>query len=432
MEELGVIRKADEPTEWVSSLVVVQKPNSKVRVCLDPRDLNKAVQREHYPMKTVEEVAAELSDAKVFSVLDATSGFWYIKLDEASTQLLTFNSPFGRYQYVRMPFGIKSAPEIFQKKMTQAFEDLNGVKTIADDIPIWRKNKDENNFRLQQVLERSRKVGLKLNRSKMKIMTSQVPYIGHLLTANGLKPDPSKVRAVQQMPSPADKPALLRFFGIVNYMNKFIPNLTDLIQPLRELLQKDVEWLWSERQEIAFQAVKGKLTSDAVLQYYDVEKPTTISVDASFYGLGACLLQEGRPVCYASRSLNTAERNYAQIEKELLAIVYGCTKFHQHVYGKKVRVETEHKPLEPLFKKPLFQAPHRLQRMMLRLQRYDLLVEYKPGKNLYIADTLSRAPEGQCETVANSKDEFDVLIIENLPVSKEKLELFKEETRSQY
>ena len=173
MEKLGVIHKAEEPTEWVSSLVVLEKPNGKVRLCLDPRDLNKANQREHYPiaMKTVEEVAAELSDAKVFSVLDATSGFWHIKLDEISSELLAFNTPFGRYQYLRMPFGINSAPEIFQKRMTQAFEDLSGVKTIADDILVWGRSEAEHNHRLEQVLERSRKVGLKLNRSKMKIMT---------------------------------------------------------------------------------------------------------------------------------------------------------------------------------------------------------------------------------------------------------------------
>ena len=163
IEALGVIHKADEPTEWVSSLVIVQKPNGKVCVCLDSRDLNKAIQREHYPMKTVEEVAAEPSEAKVFSVLDATSGFWHIKLDEASTQLLTLYTPFGRYQYLRMPFAINSAPEVFQTKMTQAFKDLSGVKTIADDILIWGKDEDEHNFRLEQVLKRSRKVGLKLN-----------------------------------------------------------------------------------------------------------------------------------------------------------------------------------------------------------------------------------------------------------------------------
>ena len=157
-------------------------PNCLHRLCLDPRDLNKAIQREHYPMKTVEEVAAELSDAKVFSVLDATSWFWHIKLDEKSSELLTFNTPFGRYQYLRMPFGINSAPEIFQKKMTQPFEDLSGVKTIADNILVWGRSEAEHNHRLEQVLKRSRKVGLKLNRSKMKIMTTEVPYIGHVLT----------------------------------------------------------------------------------------------------------------------------------------------------------------------------------------------------------------------------------------------------------
>ena len=252
--------------------------------------------------------------------------------------------------------------------MTEAFEDLSGVKTIADDILVWDRSEAEHNHRLERlrVLERSRKVGLKLNRSKMKIVAAEVPYIGHVLTSNGLKPDPKKMHAVEGMPSPEDKPALLRFLGMVNYMSKFITNLADLTQPLRELLHKDVEWHWSERQEKAFQAIKERLTSDATLQYYDVEKSTTVSVDASSYGLGACLLQEGRLVCYASRSLNSVERNYAKIEKELLAIVYGCTKFHQYVYGKKVKVQTDHKPLEALFKKTLFQVPQRLQRMMLK------------------------------------------------------------------
>ena len=147
-----------------------------------------------------------------------------------------------------------------------------------------------------------------------------------------------------------------------------------------------------ERKEKSFQAIEDNLTRDAVLQYYDDYKPMTVSVDTSSYGLGAGLMQEGQPVCYASQSLNSAERNYAQIEKDLLAIVYEYTKFHQYVYGRKVRVETDHKPLEPLFKKPLFQAPQRLQQKMLRLQRHDLRVEYEPGKNLYITDTLSCAP----------------------------------------
>ena len=137
------------PRNQLNGLVVVEKPNGKVRLCLDPRDLNKAIQREQYLMKTVEEAADELSDAKVFSVLDATSGFWHIKLDEKSSELLTFNTPFGRYQYLRMPFCINSAPGIFQKRMTQAFEELSGVKTFADDILVWGGSEAERNHRLE-------------------------------------------------------------------------------------------------------------------------------------------------------------------------------------------------------------------------------------------------------------------------------------------
>ena len=203
---------------------------------------------------------------------------------------------------------------------------------------------------------------------------------------------------------------------MVNYVSKFIHNLANLTQSLRELLHKEVEWHGSERQEKALQAIKEKLTRDATLQYYDVEKPLTVSVDASSHGLGACLLQEGRPVRYASNSLTSAEKNYPQIEKELLAIVYGCTKFYQYVYDKKVNDQTDHRLLEALFKKPLFQAPQRLQRMMLRLQHYDLQVEYEPGKNLLIADTPSRAPEVSNETTAKKKNEFEVLTLENLSV----------------
>ena len=152
-----------------------------MRVCLSPRDLNKAIQREHYLMTTVQEIAAELSEAKLFSVLDATSGLWHNQLDQSITQPLTFNTPFGQYQ--RMPFGINSAHKIFQNRMTQAFEDLKGVKTIADDILVRGQNEIEHNRRLAQVLERSRKVGLKLNRNKMKVVLTEVPYIGHISTS---------------------------------------------------------------------------------------------------------------------------------------------------------------------------------------------------------------------------------------------------------
>ncbi|KAK3702003.1 hypothetical protein QZH41_007698 [Actinostola sp. cb2023] len=187
------------------------------------------------------------------------------------------------------------------------------------------------------------------------------------------------------MKVPTDIKELQRFMGMVNYLGKFLPNLSNSTQALRELLQKETAWHWDERHDHAFQDIKVKVTDPHILKYYDVNKPVTVSVDASSYGLGACLLQEGHPTSYASRSLNDAEKNYAQIEKELLAVVYGCTKYHQYIYGKQVEVETDHKPLEYLFKKTLTMAPPRLQRMMLQLQKYDLLVGYKPERTVQTA-----------------------------------------------
>lgn len=423
METIGAITKVTEATEWVNSIVVVEKRNGNVRVCLDPRDLNKAIKREHYPMKTVEEIAAQLSGATVFSTLDASSGFWHIKLDEESSKLTTFNTPFGRYRFLRLPFGINSAPEVFQRRMTQAFEDIDGAEAIVDDILIWGKDIEEHNQRLKQVLRRARDINLKLNKEKSKIQTDSVTYIGHVTTSDGIKPDPVKVKAIHEIETPQDKKELLRFMGMVNYLAKFIPRLSDITQPLRELLKKDTEWHWDERHETSFNDVKRSLEDDAVLKYYDVNKSVTLSVDSSSYGLGACLLQDEQPVSYASRSLNSSEQNYAQIEKELLAIVYGCQKYHQYIYGKPVTIETDHKPLEYLFRKPLTAAPPRLQRMMLSVQKYDLSVTYKPGKTLVIADTLSRAPSK--ETELSVDDKFCVHTVENLPISTPKLAQFK-------
>ena len=245
--------------------------------------------------------------------------------------------------------------------MTQTFEDIDGCKTIADDILIWGRDTQEHDQRLRQVLQHSRDVNLKLNEEKSKIGTTEVSFIGHLLTSKGVKPDPKKVQAITDMQAPKDKPELQRFLGMVNYLAKFIGNLSDVSQPLRELLQKDVEWHWEEKHEHAFTEIKRRVTNEQLLQYYDVKKPVTLSVDSSSYGLGACLLQDGQPVSYASRSLNQSEKNYAQIEKELLAIVFGCQKYHQYIYSKTTTVLTDHKPLEFLFKKPLSCVPPRLQ-----------------------------------------------------------------------
>ena len=428
MEAEGVIEKVDQPTDWVNSMVTVIKPH-KTRICLDPRNLNEAIKREHFPLPTIEEVTARMPNAKVFSVLDAKSGFWQIPLDESSSLFCTFNTPHGRYKFKRLPFGIKSAPEVFQKHMKQLLEGLDGVDVIMDDIPVWGEDILQHDERLTELLHRLRAIGLKLNKDKCKIGLTEIPYIGHLLSEQGVKPDPSKVDAILNMPCPTDKQDLQRFMGMIAYLSKFIPNMAEESAPLRRLLEKNVQWHWSEEHTKSLNTLKTLLTKAPVLKYYAINEPLVLSVDASSEGLGAVLLQNQQPVAYASKPLTECQKRYAQIEKELLAILHGCEHFHQYIYGRTVVVETNHKPLEAIVTKPRYRAPIRLQRMLLRLQQYDISVVHKPGKQMHIADALSRATKPTEASQADEKasdDIFHVHII--LPATEEKLDQIRKAT----
>lgn len=390
MERLGVIIKQDKPTSWVNSMVTVVKPNGKLRICIDPKDLNKAICREHYPLKTIEEITAEMTNAKVFTKLDAVSGFWQIALDDESTKLCTFNSPFGRYSFTRLPFGVKSASEVYQKKVADMVQDLEGCESIIDDILIWGKDREQHDIRLKRVMDRIRENNMKLSSEKCEFRKSSITYVGHTLTDKGLQPDIEKVRAVQNMKPPTNKQEVQTFMGFITYLGKFLPNLSEVSAPLRSLTEKDVHWHWDAEQESSFQKLKLLVTESPILRYYDPNKPLTLTVDASSTGLGAALVQEGQPIAYASRALTKSQKNYAQIEKETLAISFGCAKFHQYIYGRHVLVESDHKPLQSIFVKPLYKAPQRLQNLLLSLQKYDIEVKYKPGKTMFLADALSR------------------------------------------
>ena len=392
MEELEVVKPVDEPTDWVNSLVVVEKPKTgALRVCLDPKALNKAVKRQHYPIPTFDDVTSKVHGAKYFSILDAKSGYWMVQLDEPSSKLCTFNTPFGRYRFLRLPFGVHSAQEVFQKKMEEVFEGLDGVEVIVDDVLIYGDTPEEHDQRLIAALERCRQRGVKLNMDKCRIKVQSVGYFGNVLTDEGVRPDPKKVSAINEMKAPNCKADLQTVLGMANYMSRFIPNLAEVSAPMRELVKNDSEFIWDKAQEKSFQEMKSLIARDTTLAYYDPKSELTLQVDASQKGLGAAIMQHGRPIAFASKSLTETEQNYAQIEKEMYAITFGCERFHQYVYGRKVTVETDHKPLEAINKKPLSAAPARLQRMMLRVQKYDQLnIVFKPGKQIPVADTLSR------------------------------------------
>lgn len=425
MEKAGIIVKVTEPTDWVNALVVVEKPRTgKLRVCLDPRDLNKVIKRPHYPLPTLEDITPKLAGAQFFSVLDAKSGYWAIKLSEESSKLTTFNTVVGRYRFLCLPFGLISAQDEFQRKIDETYEGLDGVAAIVDDILVFGKTKEEHDANLRAVLTRTREKGIRLNPDKSMICVPEVSYFGHKLTREGIKPDPEKISAIRDMSPPKNKSELETILGMVNYLSRFAPNLSEINAPIRLLLKQNNEFVWDETQTQAFEKMKELITREPgpVLSYYDPGKELRLQVDASKSGLGAVLLQDHKPIAYASKSLTPTEENYAQIEKELYAVVFGCKRFHAYVYGRKVIVESDHKPLEPIVRKPLAAAPPRLQRMILQLQRYDIEIVHRPGKEIPIADALSRKSIAyRLESLYEDMDAQIHTIVANLPISDRKL-----------
>ncbi|XP_059049470.1 uncharacterized protein K02A2.6-like [Achroia grisella] len=398
LERIGVISKVQNPTEWVNSLVIVYKPNGDLRLCIDPKDLNEAIQRQHFELPTFDEISSKLSGANIFSTLDIKNGFWNIKLTQASSDLCCFNTPFGRYKFLRMPFGICSAPEIYQHRMRQMLEGLEGVEVYIDDILIWGKDESEHEKRLRKVFERLQEGNVKLNKEKCKIGVSELKYLGHIISQEGIQLGKDRIQSILDMKSPKNRKELERFLGVVNYISKFVPNFAIENAPLRNLLKKDVEFDWNESHEESFNRIKSLLVKKPVLQFFNEKLPILLSVDSSKYGLGAVLLQNNLPVAYASKALNECQNNYAQIEKELLAILFGCEKFNQFIYGRKITIETDHSPLVSLVKKPLNTASPRIQRMLIKLQKYQFDLVYKRGRELYLADTLSRSFNEKCNS----------------------------------
>ncbi|XP_062542342.1 uncharacterized protein K02A2.6-like [Armigeres subalbatus] len=397
MEALGVIAKIHEPTPVVNAMVLVRK-KGKLRICIDPSQVNQNILRRHHPLTTIEEIVARLKGSKRFTILDCKRGFWQIQVTERTSKYLTFGTPWGRYCCKRLPFGLASAPEIFQNVMQGLVGDIDGVECSMDDILIHARNSTELMKITDAVISRINKAGLKLNREKCIYDQASAKFLGHIISANGLQADDEKLEAIRKLSIPVNKQQLQRALGMITYLGKFIKNLSDITAPLRALLVKDVAWVWGVEQNEAFEQIKNMMISPPILAFYDVNAPVTLSVDASSKAMGAVLLQRGKPVAYASKSLSPAERNYPQIEKEAAAIRFACQKFHQYIYGKDLTIESDHKPLESIFRKPLDRAPPRLKRIRLDVEQYSPKVVYVRGRDIPIPDILSR-------DVANSENE---------------------------
>ena len=265
-----------------------------------------------------------------------------------------------------------------------------------DDIIVFGTNQEDHHERLIATLKRLQQAGVTLNSEKCEFNKSSIRFLGHVIDKDGVRADPPKTSTIAKMPTPQSLTELRRFMGMANQLGNFSSKIADIGQPLRELMSAKRTWIWGAAQENAFKQIKEKLIKPTVLVLYDPNAQTKVSADTSSYGLGAVLLQnkEGiwKPVD-ASRTLSETERCYAQIEKVALAVTWACEKFADYILGCSFAIETDHKPLVPLLNsKCLNMLPPRILRFRLRLTRFDYVVSHVPGKQLYTADTLSRAP----------------------------------------
>lgn len=431
LTEANVISKIETPTDWVNSLVIVEKKDKSLRLCLDPKELNQHILRDYKSIPTPEEISSKLHGKSIFSVIDMADCYWHITLDEPSSLLCTFNTPFGRYKFNRLPFGISCASDASQAMIEKHFGDIEGVIAIHDDLIIGAVSVREHDEVLRKVLQRAKERNIKFNLKKMQLRVPEVKYLGNIVSKEGLRPDPEKIKAIFEIPKPENKQDVQRILGMVNYLGQYIPNLSEISFPLRSLLKRDTHWQWTHEHQKALKTIQDILASEPVLSFFDINTPVEIQVDASSHGLGACLMQTNHPISYASRSLTNSEKHYAQIEKELLAIVYACEKFNQYVYGQPVFIKSDHKPLEAIIKKPISSTPPRVQRFLVRLMKYDVRIQFIPGKYLYIADTLSRAHSSSILENSDLHDESVVMIhtvYSNLSATPEKLDEIKKAT----
>ena len=394
MVKQDILEPQIEPTPWVSSVTYPVKPTGEVRPCLDSRDLNKAIIRENHKPQTVEEIAHQLAGAVVFTKADTLKAFLQVHLAEESSKILVINTHKGRYRFKRMPFGAKMSQDVFQMKMDLIMEMCPGVISIHDDIVVYGVSKEDHDANLVNLLNVAQIEGLVLNSKKLELKHPRVSFSGAEYSADGMHPCLKKIQGITEMTPPMDKQQLASFIGMVTYIGNFVPHLSHHTEPLYAMLKQEVVLAWDEMANTSFQKIKDLIAKSATkpLRYYDRSKPVTVQADASQRGLGVCLLQDGQPIACASKSLTDSETRYANIERELLAIVFARQRFNTYVLRRPFTVESDHKPLEMIHQKSLVSAPPRLQRMLLQLQQYDVTIRYRPGKKMLLADALSRCP----------------------------------------
>ncbi len=393
MSDDKIITKVTDPTDWCSPLVVTTKKSGDIRICCDLRSLNKAVKRPEFQIPSFEELVNRINGAEIYTVLDATSAFHQIQVHPDSQHLLTFGTSIGRFAWVRVPYGLRSAPELFQSILTDILCDIPNVLVFFDDILIAAKTISEHDSILRQVLQRLFDKGITLNKEKCQFALPEIDFLGYHLNSAGIAPSPSKIDSIRTMTVPETKEQLRSFLGLATFVGqRFIAHFSSLTAPLFDMCSKSATFEWNKTLLTSFKTLQNAIVNASELVWFDIMSPVTIVSDASGYGLGAALLQNNKVVAYASRKLTAVETRYSCIEREFLGILFALNRFRKLITGIKCDVHTDHKPILALFDKHIDQLPIRIQKWMMHVQAFDIKISHIPGIQNVVADALSRNP----------------------------------------
>lgn len=407
----GVIRPSKSPFNsplWI----VPKKPNSagerQYRLVIDFKRLNAITIADAYPIPDITNTLASLGESKYFTTLDLTSGFHQIKMKESDIAKTAFSTANGKYEFTRLPFGLKNAPAIFQRMINDVLKPLIGkiCYVYIDDIIVFGKSISDHLNNLEQVLSYLDKANLRVNLEKSKFLRTQVNFLGYIINQEGIRADPEKIAAIQKIPPPKNLKELKSFLGLASYYRKFIKDYAKLAKPLTNITRgenaqikanqsKKVEIHLDDQALNAFKCLKDMLISSDILIFPNFEKPFILTTDASNYAIGAVLSQgeigKERPITFISRSLNETEEGYSTIEKEMLAIIWSLDKLRTYLYGaKNIKIFTDHQPLTFALSNRNTNA--KLKRWKSRIEEYGGILVYKPGRSNVVADALSRLP----------------------------------------
>ncbi|XP_063220109.1 uncharacterized protein K02A2.6-like [Bacillus rossius redtenbacheri] len=425
LEKQHILDKV-EYSSWASPLVIVPKANGEVRICADFKGtVNPRIELTRQPLPGIDDVFASVANGRVFSVLDLSNAYQQLVVGKESQELVTVNTHRGLYRYRRMPFGLSSAPGIFQAVIEQMLQGIPGVVAYLDDILITGGSVEEGLERLEAVLARLQEQGVQVKKQKCHFLKEEVQFLGYVISREGIRPAGDLQEAIKKAPVPTTVTQLKAYLGLINFYARFVQGMSGKLKPLYNLLAEGAAWTWDANCQQIFEESKEWILQAPVLVPFDPQKPLIVASDASQYGVGAVLshrMPDGteRPICFASKTLSKAEQGYCQLQKEALSIIFAVQKFHKYLYGHHFTLYTDHRPLTTIFgpKKAVPSlAAARLQRWALLLTTYNYSTEYKKGEDMGNADALSRLPLAYEQSV----EQTVFLVQRDIPIKAEEI-----------